>query len=86
MFFVIIYSAIDQGYIGLSLASCQKDEIWAELELIWDLAWHLATRMKFGTCEQNWDLHGTISGLWSQLGPSLKFGTSLRALHSIFIR
>ena len=28
MFFVIIYSAIDQGYIGLSLASCHKDEIW----------------------------------------------------------
>ena len=22
---------------------------------ILDLAWHLATRMKFGTCEQNWD-------------------------------
>ena len=40
MFFVIIYSAIDQGYIGLSLASCHKDEIWdlrAELGLnIWD--------------------------------------------------
>ena len=30
---------------------------------ILDLAWHLATRMKFGTCEQNWDLYGTISGL-----------------------
>ena len=29
---------------------------------ILDLAWHLATRMKFGTCEQNWDLYGTISG------------------------
>ena len=28
MFFVIIYSVIDQGYIGLSLASCHKDEIW----------------------------------------------------------
>ena len=26
---------------------------------ILDLAWHLATRMKFGTCEQNWDLFGT---------------------------
>ena len=39
MFFVIIYSVIDQGYIGLSLASCHKDEIWdlpAELGLIWD--------------------------------------------------
>ena len=30
MFFVIIYSAIYQGYIGLSLASCHKDEIWCE--------------------------------------------------------
>ena len=48
---------------------------------ILDLAWHLATRMKFGTWEQNWDLYGTISGLWSQLGPSPKFGTSLVALH-----
>ena len=47
---------------------------------IWDSAWRLATRMKFGTCEQNWDLYGTISGLWSQLGPSPKFGTSLWAL------
>ena len=44
MFFVKIYSAIDQD--------------------IWDLAWCLATRMKFWTCEQNWDLFGTISGLW----------------------
>ena len=26
--FVIIYSVIDQGYIGLSLVSCHKDEIW----------------------------------------------------------
>ena len=51
---------------------------------ILDLAWHLATRMKFGTCEQNWDLYGTISGLWSQLGPSPKFGTSLRALFLLF--
>ena len=51
---------------------------------ILDLAWHLATRMKFGTCEQNWDLHGTISGLWSQLRPSPKFGTSLRALFLLF--
>ena len=39
---------------------------------ILDLAWNLATRMKFGTCEQNWDLHGTISRLWFQLGPSRK--------------
>ena len=45
---------------------------------ILDLAWHLATRMKFGTCEQNWDLYGTISGL------SPKFGTSLKALFQLF--
>ena len=47
---------------------------------IWDLACHLAKRMEFETFEQNWDLFGTISGLWSRLGPSPKFGTSLRAL------
>ena len=47
---------------------------------ILDLAWHLATRMKFGTCEQNWDLYGTISGLWPQLGPSPKFETSFKTL------
>ena len=47
---------------------------------ILDLTWHLATRMKFGTCKQNWDLFGTISGLWSQLGQCPKFGTSLQAL------
>ena len=38
-FFVMIYSAIHQGYQGLSLASCHKDEIWdlqAELGFIWD--------------------------------------------------
>ena len=51
---------------------------------ILDLAWHLATRMKFGTWEQNWDLYETISGLGSQLGPSPKFGTSLRALFLLF--
>ena len=51
---------------------------------ILDLAWHLATRMKFGTWEQNWDLYGTISGLWSQLGPSPKFGTSLQTLFLLF--
>ena len=51
---------------------------------ILDLAWHLATRMKFGTCEQNWDLYGTISRLWPQLGPSPKFGTSFKALFLLF--
>ena len=45
---------------------------------ILDLAWHLATRMKFGTCEQNWDLNGNISGL------RLKFGTSFKALFLLF--
>ena len=45
---------------------------------ILDLAWHLATRMKFGTCEQNWDLYGTISGL------SPKFGTLFKALFLLF--
>ena len=49
MFFVIIYSVIDQGYIGLSSASCHKDDIWdlgAELGLIWD---HFRAKFKFGT-------------------------------------
>ena len=63
MFFVIIYSAIDQGYIGLSLATCHKDEIWSK---------------------QNWDLYRTILRLLPQLGPSPKFGTSLRALFLLF--
>ena len=56
MFFVIIYSAIDQGYIGLSLATCHKDEIWdlrAELGLIWD---HLRALVPMGTKSQIWDL------------------------------
>ena len=56
MFFVIIYSAIDQGYIGLSLASCHKDEIWdlrAELGLIWD---HFRALVPIGTKSQIWDL------------------------------
>ena len=52
MFFVINYSAIDQGYIGLSLASCHKDEIWdlpAELGLIWD---HFRALVPIGTKSQ----------------------------------
>ena len=56
MFFVIIYSAIDQGYIGLSLASCHKDEIWdlkAKLGLFWDL---LRSLVPIGTKSQIWDL------------------------------
>ena len=56
MFFVIIYSAIDQGYIGLSFASCHKDEIWdlrAELGLIWD---HFRALVPIGTKSQIWDL------------------------------
>ena len=56
MFFVIIYSAIDQGYIGLSLASCHKDEIWdlrAEFGLIWN---HSRALVPIGTKSQIWDL------------------------------
>ena len=34
----------------------------------------------FGTCMQNWDFFGTKFGLWSRLGPSPKFGTSLKRL------
>ena len=45
---------------------------------IWNFPWHLATRMKFGTCEQNWGFYGTISGL------SPKFGTSFKALFLLF--
>ena len=26
---------------------------------IWDFDWNLAIRVKFGTCEQNWDFFGT---------------------------
>ena len=29
---------------------------------------------------QNWDFFGTKFGLWSHLGPSPKFGTSLKRL------
>ena len=36
---------------------------------------------QFGTCMQNWDFFGTKFGLWSHLGPSPKFGTSLEGLH-----
>ena len=65
MFFVIIYSAIDQGYIGLSLASCHKDEIWdlrAELGLIWD---HFRAFVPIGTKSQIWDLvTSTACGYW----------------------
>ena len=35
---------------------------------------------QFGTCMQNWDFFGTKFGLWSHLGPSPKFGTSLKRL------
>ena len=60
MFFVIIYSAIDQGYIGFSLASCNKDEIWdlrAELGLTfqgfgpnWDQVPNLGHHYKHCSC------------------------------------
>ena len=62
----------------------QPDDTQCYRSGILDFAWHLATRMKFGTCQQNWDLYGTVSGLWSQSGPSPKFGTSLRALFLLF--
>ena len=65
MFFVIIYSVIDQGYIGLSLASCHKDEIWdlrAELGLIWD---HFRALVPIGTKSQIWDIiTSTVFVIW----------------------
>ena len=65
MFFVIIYSAIDQGYIGLSFASCHKDEIWdlrAELGLIWD---HFRALVPIGTKSQIWDIiMSTVLVIW----------------------
>ena len=65
MFFVIIYSAIDQGYIGLSLASCHKDEIWdlrAELGLIWD---HFRALVPIGTKSEIWDIiTSTVLVIW----------------------
>ena len=65
MFFVIIYSAIDQGYIGLSLASCHKDEIWdlqAELGLIWD---HFRALVPIGTKSEIWDIiMSTVLDIW----------------------
>ena len=65
MFFVIIYGGIDQGYTGLSLASCQKDEIWdlrAELGLIWD---HFKTLSPIGTKSQIWDIiTSTVLVIW----------------------
>ena len=65
MFFVIIYSAIDQGYIGLSLASCNKDEIWdlrAELGLTWD---HFRALVPIATKSQIWDIiMSTVLVIW----------------------
>ena len=65
MFFVIIYSVIDQGYIGLSLASCHKDEIWdlrAELGLIWD---HFRALVPIGTKSETWDIiTSTVLVIW----------------------
>ena len=65
MFFVIIYSVIDQGYIGLSLASCHKDEIWdlrAELGLIWD---YFRALVPIGTKSQIWDIiTSTVLVIW----------------------
>ena len=39
---------------------------------------HKKIHQKFGTLRQNWDFIGTNLGLWSQLGLSPKFGTSLK--------
>ena len=68
--------------IGLKITCFLLEFTVLLIKDILDLAWHLAIRMKFGTCMQNLDLFGTIPGLWSQLGPSPKFGTSFRALLS----
>ena len=74
MFFVIIYSAIDQGYIGLSLASCHKDEIWdlrAELGLIWD---HFRALVPIGTKSQIWDIiTSTVLVIWNFSFPRPNF-------------
>ena len=55
-FFVMIYIAINQGCMGLSLASCHKDKIWdlrAEFGHIWD---HSRALVPMGTKSQIWDL------------------------------
>merc|ERR1711936_697588 len=38
---------------------------------------------QFGTCMQTWDFFGTKFGLWSHLGPSPKFGISLKRLDMV---
>ena len=43
----------------------------------------VSNNMIFGTCMQNWDFFGTKFGLWSHLGPSPKFGTSLEDLQMV---
>ena len=70
MFFVIIYTAIDQGYMGLSFASCHKDEIW-------DLRAELGPFQPFGL---NWEQVPNLGQHYKHcscylefLGP--KFGT-----------
>ena len=61
----MIYSAIDQGYMALSLASCHKDEIWdlrAEWELIWD---HFRALVPIGTKSKIWDIiTNTVLVIW----------------------
>ena len=61
----MIYTAIDLGYMGLSLASCHKDEIWdlrAELGLIWD---HFRALVRIGSKSQIWDLiTSTVLVIW----------------------
>ena len=74
MFFVIIYSVIDQGYIGLSSASCHKDDIWdlgAELGLIWD---HFRALVPIGTKSEIWDIiTSTVLVIWIFSFPRPKF-------------
>ena len=53
---------------------------------IWDFALASGYKGEIWDLQAKLGLFGAISVLWSQLGPSPKFGTSLRALHSIFIR
>ena len=60
------------------------DHVWVfiplfgRLTLFGDHFWAFITL--FGTCMQNWDFFGTKFRLWSHLGPSSKFGTSIERL------
>ena len=56
MFFCLTYSAIDQGYIGLSLASCHMDEIWDLRAKFGPIRDHSRALVPIGTKSQIWDL------------------------------